>query len=324
MTSRIGQERVQLVSFDDFEAYESAIHGWTPVVRKLDTGPFRGELTQLAAGPIRLAHSRLDSVLELEGTVQPGFQSFGLPLAASSPALWCLRPATRQTVSVYDASGSFEAATRPGFETVVLSFQPELLSELGEHLGLGALETLLPAAQSVNCDPGKMSELRQLLFRVVRSLVGDASRAQQQALQGVLEVEIPSRLLEALADRRWQRPSVAAHLRARALRRAREYIAARPDEPVGVVDLCRASGASQRTLRRAFTEHLGVPPKTYLRARRLNGVYRDLRRGDPRDVCVADVANGWGFWHMGQFAADYRRLFGELPSKTLHEAPVGR
>ena len=32
---------------------------------------------------------------------------------------------------------------------------------------------------------------------------------------------------------------------------------------------------------------------------------------------VADIANGWGFWHMGQFAADYRRQFGELPSETL-------
>ena len=35
---------------------------------------------------------------------------------------------------------------------------------------------------------------------------------------------------------------------------------------------------------------------------------------------VADVANEWGFWHMGGFAADYRKLFGELPSTTLNRA----
>jgi AraC family ethanolamine operon transcriptional activator len=34
---------------------------------------------------------------------------------------------------------------------------------------------------------------------------------------------------------------------------------------------------------------------------------------------IADVANRWGFWHMGQFAADYRRQFGELPSETVGE-----
>ena len=32
---------------------------------------------------------------------------------------------------------------------------------------------------------------------------------------------------------------------------------------------------------------------------------------------VAEVASRWGFWHMGQLAADYRQLFGELPSETL-------
>ena len=82
-------------------------------------------------------------------------------------------------------------------------------------------------------------------------------------------------------------------------------------------DLCRATVPSGRTLRRAFTEELGMGPKPYLQALRLNGAYRDLRRGDPRETQVNDVANSWGFWHMGQFAADYRRLFAELPARTL-------
>ena len=34
----------------------------------------------------------------------------------------------------------------------------------------------------------------------------------------------------------------------------------------------------------------------------------------------ANVAHRWGFWHMGQFARDYRRLFGELPSETRDTA----
>jgi len=29
------------------------------------------------------------------------------------------------------------------------------------------------------------------------------------------------------------------------------------------------------------------------------------------------LANAWGIWHMGRFAADYRKLFGEVPSETL-------
>ena len=38
---------------------------------------------------------------------------------------------------------------------------------------------------------------------------------------------------------------------------------------------------------------------------------------DPSSTSITKVANRWGFWHMGQFASDYRKLFVELPSDTL-------
>ncbi|WP_338353092.1 hypothetical protein [Thalassolituus oleivorans] len=32
---------------------------------------------------------------------------------------------------------------------------------------------------------------------------------------------------------------------------------------------------------------------------------------------MAVVAANWGFWHPGQFAKDYKQLFGENPSETV-------
>jgi glycine/D-amino acid oxidase-like deaminating enzyme len=69
---------------------------------------------------------------------------------------------------------------------------------------------------------------------------------------------------------------------------------------------------------RTFVDEYGVAPKAYLLARRLAGTRRDLRRGVGGSV--GDVARDWGFWHMGQLAADYRRHFGELPSDTRARA----
>jgi AraC family ethanolamine operon transcriptional activator len=34
-------------------------------------------------------------------------------------------------------------------------------------------------------------------------------------------------------------------------------------------------------------------------------------------VTIQDIASHWGFWHLSQFAQDYKHLFGELPSATL-------
>ena len=34
------------------------------------------------------------------------------------------------------------------------------------------------------------------------------------------------------------------------------------------------------------------------------------------EIAIADAAREFGFHHLGNFAADYRRLFGMRPSKT--------
>ena len=60
-----------------------------------------------------------------------------------------------------------------------------------------------------------------------------------------------------------------------------------------------------------------MSPGAYLRAVRLNSVRKQLRLGDPQSTKISDIANACGFWHLGQFAADYKRHFGERPSETL-------
>jgi len=317
MTSRTGQFGVRFASFGDFEAYEAGARGWTSKIRKLDVGPFSAHLVQVEAARVRLSYSRISSVLELQGEALPGFHSFGLPMPASSPALWCGRATSARTVSVYDLSGAFEAFVRPGFETAVLSVHPETLAALGEDLGIGTPAELLEGFNVSTCSDEPMLAVRRSLQHIVALLAREPHRAGHSALLGALSEDLPAQLLTSLTARRAAPRPVGPHLRGRALRRALAYVREHPCEPLRVNDLCRATGASERTLRRAFVEKLGVPPKAYLLARRLNGVRRELRHSTRGDSRVNEAAHNWGFWHMGQLAADYRRWFGEYPSKTL-------
>lgn len=88
-------------------------------------------------------------------------------------------------------------------------------------------------------------------------------------------------------------------------------------DPVGAIDLCAELGVSDRTLRYAFRERFGIGPMAFFRALRLNAV-RAALKGDSTTP-IASVANRYGFQHHGNFAADYRRAFGELPSRTLRD-----
>ena len=78
-------------------------------------------------------------------------------------------------------------------------------------------------------------------------------------------------------------------------------------------------GASRRKLNYCFQEVLGTTPVAYMRAIRLNGVRRELLAADEGGR-VYDIAVRWGFWHFSQFSVDYKRQFGELPSRTLQRA----
>ena len=61
----------------------------------------------------------------------------------------------------------------------------------------------------------------------------------------------------------------------------------------------------------------GVGPKRHMLARRLTNVRRELRQANRGSPTIADVANRWGFGHMGQFAVDFRPFFGVLSSRAL-------
>jgi AraC-like DNA-binding protein len=108
----------------------------------------------------------------------------------------------------------------------------------------------------------------------------------------------------------------------RGVKRAIEYMHANLEAPITLADLVTVSGVAGRTLFQHFRAFKGVPPMRYLRQRRLEQARRNLLCATP-DETVTTIAMRWGFSHMGRFAVEYRRHFGESPSATLMTARDG-
>ena len=101
----------------------------------------------------------------------------------------------------------------------------------------------------------------------------------------------------------------------RHVRRAQDYLHAHAHEPITTTQLALQVGISTRSLNAGFRDFLGIAPMQYLREQRLQRVREELLNGSGSNV--ASVALRWGFEHMGRFANQYRRAFGETPSQTL-------
>lgn len=100
------------------------------------------------------------------------------------------------------------------------------------------------------------------------------------------------------------------------VRGACELIRAQVAEPIRVADIATMLGVSTRHLQLGFRRHLDTTPQQFLRDCRLELANRMLRNAAPGET-VTRIALECGFGHLGEFAALYRRRFGEKPSETI-------
>lgn len=137
----------------------------------------------------------------------------------------------------------------------------------------------------------------------------ESARGLEQALIEAMAVCL------ATGDASEERAAQRRH--ALIMRRFHQYVAERPDQPLYIPEICNAIGVAERTLRVCCQEHLGTSPKHFLLMRRMQFVRRELSKADPKITTVTEVATRFGFWQLGQFAGEYKSIFGELPSMTL-------
>ncbi len=95
-----------------------------------------------------------------------------------------------------------------------------------------------------------------------------------------------------------------------------EHLRADREGLLSLQDLCEIGQTGARNLQYTFQRHLGVTPTQFLRLRQLHLARRRLL--DASTPSVKNAALHCGFWELGRFSGNYRRLFGESPSATLH------
>lgn len=216
---------------------------------------------------------------------------------------------------ILSGPAGFDAVTAGGYSAFTVSISTESLAEAADTLEQPELEDIASSGGAIYApDPIKLACLRSCLNEVFQVVAELRDRQAMSSVTSFIERELPIALLRTLS-RPLPQCRLDANLRRRALATALDFIAAYGKEPITVVDLCKAASCSLRTLNRAFHDQFGVSPKRYLMAFRLAGVHRSLLSGTAPHV--GDAAAEWGFWHASKFTADYKRMFGELPSTTL-------
>jgi AraC-like DNA-binding protein len=181
-----------------------------------------------------------------------------------------------------------QTTLQAGARTLAVLFEPELVPAPGNRVRIIAVSALLREMM--------LYAARWPMSRAESGPADDSFlRALGHVVAGALDDERPLSL-PAAAD-----PVVAA---------ATGYTLAHLDR-VTVREAARAVGVSERTLRRAFSSHLGMSWRSYLiRAR----VLRSMALLAQPERTVLGVSVAVGFDDVGAFARSFARHCGETPS----------
>jgi AraC family ethanolamine operon transcriptional activator len=218
---------------------------------------------------------------------------------------------------VYRPGADFDCISPPGFEVFTVSALPETIGSLCDELEIPHLFKELKLRNIVRCPSDKFANLLSKTSRFIHRIRNLPVNGAGVTIRQDYENDLLRDVLTTLAGGLSVQPGKKSIMIQSVSRKIDEYIQSNPSEPLTVQRLCKIANVTERTLQHNFRTAFGISPKSYLKAMSLNRVRQDFLNGTTEDFCVSDIANKWGFWHMGQFAGDYRRMFGELPSETL-------
>jgi AraC family ethanolamine operon transcriptional activator len=286
----------------DPEDCERLFSHWNGTFEQLSAGRLRGRI-EVAQGELtRAFRLSINRAILARGSDRPATLSFSPVLPSCARTVWqgrALDPgwivARGPDVPIDNRPGT--AAVIPTLLVGADTFRRSAWALAGVDLGDNPFTW-----QAIQPPPEAHASFVRRLTELIE--VGSSREGEEHCLRALLTV---------LVGRTGER-GLLASARATLARRAEELIRSRLAGPLSTIELCEALAVPERTLRQAFRERFLVGPLAFHRALRLNGVRAELRRSP--SARVAAVAARWGFTHLGRFAAEYYRRFGEYPSHT--------
>lgn len=303
--------------FEDFEQLNELVQGWDLEFHQLKAGRSPAELLQLGRPEFMLTRFYFGQPYVHGGATTQNALTIGLIEEGINGVTTPNGAVQQDDISCFPPGCELNAVSQAHFKGYSLSISDTLLDEVAESCGLRVGASIGAVQQVLHCNHSDMNAIRRELRLVCRNLMQIKTADNSTEIIRDLEFRLIRRVLLAMSKSQPPDRLKLTNRKQIILQRSQDYMEAHINEPITVLELAQASGSCVRTLEYAFREYFNVTPKAFLKSRRLVAVRNELLRPLHSKPSIIEIANRWGFWHMSQFAADYRHFFGELPSETL-------
>ena len=296
--------------------YQSAIHAATVECLPTSKGQFYGELIQVRMNKVWMQRYYVTLPQIHVVANHPGRTVFGFPTEANSPPLEHRGVGVMFGEIALSGVGAFHQRAPADFRHGTMSLANEDFRSAYEAL-IGRELAERKTRPIIRPSPEPMSRLLKL-HQVVGQLAQDTpDLLSVPELIRAVEQQMIRLMIRCFEDGASADLTSGGRRHDAIVKRLEEFLAANPDQPLYLTEICAGIGVAERTLRAACEEHLGMGPVRYLTLRRMHLVRRALLAADAAKTNVTRIVTDHGFWELGRFSGAYRMRFGESPLETL-------
>lgn len=286
--------------------------GWDIDFNQIEAGQMHTKVEAHAGPDCILTNVAMSKCVHQRGAPPEGWMTFGIP-DASRIKSWQSKTLDTSSLLTFGTRDGFDSVSDAGHRGLVMAFDKHKILQFAQSCGFELPDSVERTEKFVGIH--QFNRLRRL-------------EATAQTMLSSQQVQWTPRLVDNLlldltliiTDDDISRDTSSPSARQKVLSKAIALMRDSEQDVVPISKICAEAGGSWRTIERAFRDKFGIGPKAYYNRLRLNKVRQELLY-DPNVNAVNAAANKYGFWHMGQFARDYRKLFDQLPSETLSGRP---
>lgn len=298
-------------SFNDFDAYCKAVSNWELDFKLLSKNDFSAYLHLFSSETFILGRTKLHGKIEQHGQTPKGFRSIVVPVDYNSEFIWLNKKVRGNKLLIFPRNSVLNGISFYDFDVYVASIEEKMLFRIMKNLGYGNCKTIFDGGEKeLFLSKAFSKSFHQVANKFLNTQIINQER-HQLLINNIIHFLL--RYIEDINESIVSNPQKKKDL---ALRKAVNIINNEEEGLFSVQQICALTGVSERTLQYAFRAKYKVSPSEYIKAVRLNNVKRELILSKGKNINISSVAGKYCFWHMGQFAKDFKLQFGMLPSEV--------
>jgi len=299
-------------NFNDFDFFKKAVNDWDLDFNIISKGDFNAGFHIFSSEDFLLSRETLQGTIEHRGFSPIGYRTIVIPINYGNELTWYQKRLPGKELLIFPKNPVIDVTTYNGLDIFLLSIKEDILFKTISELDYN------------NCKNAFDGEVKEIpvsheftedFFSISDKFMHTKYTDNTEQLSQIKKIALL--LLDYIENNTHntiETPNDKQHL---SINKAVEIIHDEDGELAPVQELCKLVGVSEKTLYNAFKKRFNVSPNEYIKAIRLNKVKKELFTNEGSNIST--LAGKYHFWHMGQFAKDFKNHFGLLPSEINGE-----